>query len=62
VTDFGHGETIQVDPAGLADFTALLAHAHQVGQDVVVSIDDADSITLLRVQLTSLRANEFLFA
>jgi VCBS repeat-containing protein len=61
VTDFGHGDLIQVDPSLFGSFDSVMTHAQQVGQDVVITLDAADSITLQDVQLTSLRAGEFVF-
>jgi VCBS repeat-containing protein len=62
VTDFSHGDQIQVDRALLADFTAVMDHAHQVGADVVITLDGADSVTLQHVQLSALHSNDFIFA
>ena len=61
VSDFSHGDTIQVDHSQFGDFNDLLSHAHQVGADVVITYDAAAAITLTAVQLTSLHASDFAF-
>ena len=43
------------------DFNDLMAHAERSGHDVVIHIDDHNSITLQGVQLGSLDAGDFLF-
>lgn len=62
VNDFGAGDRIQLDDAQFADFAAVLAKAAQVGDDVVITFDAANAVTLADVQLSSLRASDFLFA
>jgi VCBS repeat-containing protein len=61
VTDFSHGDILQVDHALFANFNDLLSHAHQVGADVVITYDAADTVTLTAVQLTSRHASDFAF-
>jgi predicted extracellular nuclease len=62
VTDFGNGDRIQLDDVQFADFAAVLGKAAQVGDDVVITLDAANSLTLADVQLASLKASDFLFA
>ncbi|MBB5751157.1 beta strand repeat-containing protein [Prosthecomicrobium pneumaticum] len=45
-----------------ADFAAVLGAADQVGRDVVITIDDATSLTLANVKLAALAADDFRFA
>lgn len=62
VTDFGNGDRIQLDDAQFADLAAVLARATQVGDDVVITLDASNVIALEHVQLSSLKAGDFLFA
>ena len=54
-------DVIQLDHTIFADFATLLAHAAQVGSDVVITQDTADVITLKNVTKTSLTASDFHF-
>jgi NAD(P)-dependent dehydrogenase (short-subunit alcohol dehydrogenase family) len=56
-----HGDQIQFDHALFANFTVLNAPAAQVGQDVVITYDAADKVTLAGVQLSSLHTRDVLF-
>jgi len=60
VTDFSH-DHIQLDHQAFANFAAVMAHAAQVGADVVITLDADDTITLLNTKLSSLSAGDFLF-
>jgi hypothetical protein len=62
VVDLSGEDVIRLDHAEFADFGAVLSHASQVGGDVVITLDAANSITLLGVQLVDLKANDFVFA
>jgi Ca2+-binding RTX toxin-like protein len=53
---FGH-DRITV----FADFASVLANAAQVGKAVVITLDADNSLTLDKVTLSSLAANDFLF-
>jgi hypothetical protein len=44
-----------------ADFAAMLAHSHQVGNSTVIDLDANNSITLTDVFKTSLAADDFAF-
>jgi len=44
-----------------ADFSAVQAHMAQVGSDVVITLDAADTIVLQHVTLASLTASDFTF-
>jgi uncharacterized protein len=61
VADYGPGDRIVLDDAQFADFAAVLARAAQVGDDVVITVDAANSITLSDVLVADLKANGFLF-
>ena len=62
VTDFHNGDHIEIDDHQFADFAAVLAASHQVGTDVVITLDAADTITLQHVQLSSLHASDFVLS
>jgi hypothetical protein len=61
VTDFNSADKIQLDHTAFADFAAVMSHAQQVGQDVVVTLDASSSFTLAHTQLATLNSGEFLF-
>jgi Ca2+-binding RTX toxin-like protein len=65
ITDFAVNGTmqdlIQFDSAVFADFASVLANAAQVGKAVVITLDADNSLTLDKVTLSSLAANDFLF-
>jgi hypothetical protein len=44
-----------------ADFAAVKAASHQVGGDVVIVLDDSDTITLQHTTLNALHASNFIF-
>ena len=65
ITDFqsqgrGH-DNIQFSNTVFNSFAAVLAHAAQVGTDVVISYDAADSVTLKNVALSNLTQHDFHF-
>ncbi|MGH6724936.1 MAG: beta strand repeat-containing protein [Pseudolabrys sp.] len=62
VTDFHSGDHIEIDDHQFADFAAIQAASHQVGADVVITLDPGDTITLQHVQLSSLHASDFLLS
>ena len=65
VTDFVANGTnhdiIQIDHSIFANYAALLGHAAQVGQDVVIPADALNVITLKNVAKASLNAADFHF-
>lgn len=62
VTDFDrHGDVIQFDRNALADFQAVISQARQVGDDVVITVDTDQTVTLLDVRLSQLNSGDFLF-
>jgi Bacterial Ig domain len=66
ITDFatqgGHHDVIQFSSSVFNSFASVLAHAAQVGSDVVISVDANDSVTLSNVQLNKLASADFHFA
>ena len=63
ITDFGTGskshDIIQLSNSAFNSFAAVLAHAAQVGSDVVISYDAADTITLKNQMLSHLTKSDF---
>jgi serralysin len=62
ITDFqatgsNHG-ILQFSHNTFNSFAAVLAHAAQVGSNVVITVDAADSITLQNIHLASLKSND----
>jgi hypothetical protein len=45
-----------------SNFAALSAHTHQIGNDVVISLDPRDQLVLVGVQTSALHAFDFHFA
>jgi Ca2+-binding RTX toxin-like protein len=65
ITDFAASGTVQdvirFDSALFADFSAVMANAAQNGKAVVITYDPDHSLTLDKVTLAALTANDFLF-
>jgi predicted extracellular nuclease len=61
VSDFEGKDTIQLDASQFVDFAGVLAKSAQIGADVVITLNAANSITLQGVTLGSLQSNDFLF-
>ena len=62
VTDFTVGEDrIRISHAAFANYGEMMQHTQQVGNDVVITYDGDNSITLHDVQLTSLHYGDFIF-
>ncbi|MET4699404.1 putative extracellular nuclease/2',3'-cyclic-nucleotide 2'-phosphodiesterase (5'-nucleotidase family) [Constrictibacter sp. MBR-5] len=63
VMDFGRGrDTIRFEDGLFGDFAAVTASGSQVGSDVLLSFDADNVITLVGVDLASLRSDDFSFA
>ena len=66
IVDFwaGQGRTDRIQFTGgqFADYASVLNHAANSASGVVIAIDSEDSITLAGLQLSQLRADDFLFA
>ena len=54
-------DVIKINHTLIGSFKAVLADAHQVGSDTIITIDASDQITLKGVALSSLHAHDFLF-
>jgi len=62
VTDFTSGhDHVQIDHGIFGDYAAVQQHMSQVGNDVVITYDANNSITLHDVAMANLHANDFLF-
>jgi serralysin len=62
ITGFSPGsDVVQFSSSVFADFEHLLASSAQVGADVVITVDAADSLTLKSVALLGLHAGDFFF-
>jgi Ca2+-binding RTX toxin-like protein len=65
ITDFAvkgaMQDVIQFDSTVFADFAAVMAHAAQAGKAVVITLDAGNSLTLNKITLASLTADDFLF-
>jgi Bacterial Ig-like domain len=67
ITDFipstvtTQGDQIEFSHNVVPDFAHVLADAHQFGNNVVITVDRADSLTLNHVTLASLHAADFSF-
>jgi hypothetical protein len=62
VTDFAHGDVIDLHGYGIADFAALQPLMAQMGPDTVITFDAVDHITLQNVQMAQLAAGDFVFS
>ena len=63
ITDFEAGtDTIDLHGYGIMSFADLIAHMAQDGDDVVITLDAENSITLDHVTLGNLSAADFLFS
>jgi serralysin len=61
ITDFTDGDKLHIDDAIFSDFADVQAHMQQVGNDVVITYDGNNSITLENTTIGSMNANDFLF-
>jgi serralysin len=61
ITDFTDGDVIKIAEDIFSDFDDLEDHMEQVGNDVVITYDDGNSITLKDANIGSVTANDFLF-
>jgi Ca2+-binding RTX toxin-like protein len=62
VMDFTAGQDhILIDHTILADYAAVQSHMQQVGNDVVITVDADNSVTLHNVSVGNLSMNDFLF-
>ena len=63
ISDFapGHEDVLEFSSALFADFDSAMAHAAQLGSDVVFTIDADTTLTLADMQISQLRADDFRF-
>src|SRR5262245_4004472 len=61
VTDFSHADTIEFEDGTFDNFKEVLSAAHQVGSDVLITLDADNSILLAGVDIRSLHASDFHF-
>jgi hypothetical protein len=60
IADFqAANDVVQLSHNAFASFADVLAHAAQVGSDVAITVDPADSVTLHNTTLAQLTANNF---
>ena len=62
VTDFHSGDHIEFENHLFANFAAVQAASSQIGADVVITLDAADTVTLQHTTLASLHASDFLLS
>jgi serralysin len=60
ITDFKNQDQIQFEDGLFEDPQSVLEASEQVGDNVVITLDEANTITLLGVKLSSLQADDFL--
>lgn len=65
VTDFAtsgaSADVLQFSSSLFADFTEVMSHTTQVGNNVVVTLDADNTVTLANLQMASLAADDFRF-
>ena len=61
VRDFVAGDHLLFGPGTFASYDDVRAHMAQVGSDVVITLDAADTVTLTGVSLASLTHDQFVF-
>ena len=61
VTDFSHGDRIELDGHLFHNFHELMAATHEVDGNAVITLDHNNSVVLDGVALHSLHAGNFLF-
>jgi len=62
ITDFATEDKIRFEDGLFADFADVMAHAAQVGNQVVIGYSAGNSVTISGYQLGNLAADDFLFA
>ena len=55
-------DVIQFSKSVFDSFASVLAHATQVGQDVVISADADNSVTLKNTKLSAIDSHDFQFS
>ena len=62
VTDFGSGDQIEFTDGLFQNFQAVQSASQQVGGDVLITLDPANTVLLQNVTLSSLHASGFVFS
>lgn len=61
IVDFDKGDIIQFSGGIFADFDALISAAKQIGNDVIITVDQDNSISILGVKLADFSVDHFVF-
>ena len=61
ILELGPGDVIEFDALIFANFAAVQAASAQVGNNVIITKDVSNSITIENVQLANLNADDFMF-
>jgi hypothetical protein len=61
VTGGRNHDVIQFENSTFSDFAEVMAHAQQVGSDVLISLNSTDTLTLKHTDLADLRSYDFQF-
>jgi serralysin len=59
VADFAKEDAVEFQNSAFHDFHDIVAAAHQVGADTVITVDALDTVTLANVSVQQLHANNF---
>ena len=59
VADFAKEDVVEFQNSAFHDFHDIVAAAHQVGADTVITVDAQDTVTLANVSVQQLHANNF---
>ncbi|WP_128647516.1 putative Ig domain-containing protein [Pseudovibrio denitrificans] len=62
IEDFASGDAIKLDGTLFGGLPQVLANASQQGSDTLIAVNDNSTITLKKVQKSTLHANDFVFA
>jgi 5'/3'-nucleotidase SurE len=62
VTDFTHNDAISFDHGLFGSFNDVMAAAHRVGHDTVITVDASDTVTLENILPQQLHPHDFLLA
>ena len=62
INDFKNGnDVIELSSALFSDYSDVMSHANQIGDDVVITYDINNSLTLKSMTLTNLVSSDFHF-
>ena len=62
VTDFTHNDAVSFDHGLFGSFNDVMAAAHRVGHDTVITVDASDTVTLENILPQQLHPHDFLLA